>query len=65
MSIYKNLTEVARELGQHYDRVRYACLVGTIKPRTIGRVRLFTPSQVEYLRQHFADKDKKQVEVKP
>ena len=59
---YQTLPQVARQIGVNYDRLRYACLIQVVKPRTIGKARLFTPEQVEQLRTHFAKMDGKPAE---
>ena len=62
---YQTLPEVARLIGVNHYRLRYASLIGVVKPRTIGRTRLFTAEQVETLRQHFAKIDGITTETTP
>jgi hypothetical protein len=53
---YYTTPEVVAMLGgvANYNQVRWAAIRGRVKPRTIGRVRLWTAKEVEQLRSHFA-----------
>ena len=50
---YRTLPQVARELNEPYDRVRYAVLTRVVDPWRVGRSSLFTAEQIEKLRVHF------------
>jgi len=57
---YFDFPQVVNSLGQSYNRVRYAALTkGLAPPIRIGRSKLFTPDQVEVLRQYFASQPRR------
>jgi hypothetical protein len=52
---YTNFPQTVKAVGVRYSKVMYAVLVHRIVvPKTVGCSRLFTPAQVQTLRQHFA-----------
>ena len=49
--------QAVRMVGETTDRVRYAvCYLQIVKPLRIGKARLFNASQIETIKQYFADK---------
>ena len=56
------MPDFVRMVGQTYDRVYHAVLMGAVQPKKYGKSRLFSHEQVEQLRTYFDHKDAKKKE---
>jgi hypothetical protein len=57
------LPQVAKIVGQSYNRVRYAsCYKQVVVPLTYGGTKLFTPQQIDFLKEYFALTAKQQAD---